>query len=336
MRPMDEGIFGALSNDSLQLILMPTEACNFRCVYCYEDFSHGRMEPQVITGVKNLIAARAPDLRSLVLSWFGGEPLLARDIIEEILSHARSLVAQHPAVRLSSDITTNAWLLTPAVFTRLLALGVLRYQISFDGPKEWHDRKRVLAGGGGTYDRIWGNLLAMRDAPGDFEITVRVHVDRENQEAIPRFIDEYEKCFGQDARFKLFMRPLSRLGGPNDRRLPILGQDEGVRVIDQLTRCADEKRLERSSAEKHASICYASQANSFLIRADGRINKCTVALNHPANQVGRILEDGRLEISSDRMVDWMRGLKSREPMELECPMIGLADPVSQLAVTTSG
>src|SRR5688572_26691637 len=28
---------------SLQLILMPTEECNFRCVYCYESFARGTM-----------------------------------------------------------------------------------------------------------------------------------------------------------------------------------------------------------------------------------------------------------------------------------------------------
>lgn len=29
----------SLRNDVLHLILLPTEQCNFRCTYCYEDFS---------------------------------------------------------------------------------------------------------------------------------------------------------------------------------------------------------------------------------------------------------------------------------------------------------
>src|SRR5262245_31032656 len=42
----------SLANNILQLILMPTEACNFRCTYCYEDFRYQSMHPDVVLGVK--------------------------------------------------------------------------------------------------------------------------------------------------------------------------------------------------------------------------------------------------------------------------------------------
>ena len=35
-------IADALTTRRLHLILLPTEQCNFRCKYCYEDFQHGR------------------------------------------------------------------------------------------------------------------------------------------------------------------------------------------------------------------------------------------------------------------------------------------------------
>jgi len=35
-----------LNPKSLELTLYPTEKCNFRCVYCYEDFALGRMTPR--------------------------------------------------------------------------------------------------------------------------------------------------------------------------------------------------------------------------------------------------------------------------------------------------
>lgn len=55
----------ALSSDRLHLILMATEQCNFRCVYCYEDFAIGRMRPWVVEGVKNLVATRIADISEL-------------------------------------------------------------------------------------------------------------------------------------------------------------------------------------------------------------------------------------------------------------------------------
>ena len=68
-------------NDQLQLILLPTEDCNFRCVYCYQNFEVGRMRPQVVDGIKHLVERRIGSLRVLEIGWFGGEPLFAYDIV---------------------------------------------------------------------------------------------------------------------------------------------------------------------------------------------------------------------------------------------------------------
>ena len=314
----------SLSNTALHLILMPTEACNFRCVYCYEQFQYKRMEPHVVQGTKALISKRAPTLRRLSLGWFGGEPLLAFDIIEDIASHAQSCVRQNPGLTLFSDITTNAYLLTRDRFQRLLDQGVSRFQISFDGPREHHDRKRVLAGGKGTFDRIWANLLATRAETRSFEVLVRLHADKENQSAIPQFLDEFASAFGGDPRYRIFLRPLGRFGGPNDETLRVLGADDATRVVQSLRNSATHRNLATYAPE--GAVCYAARPDSFVVRANGRINKCTMALEHPANQVGTIREDGSLEISGEKLMPWARGVFSGIPEELECPMMGLAEP----------
>jgi uncharacterized protein len=314
----------SLSNERLHLILMPTEACNFRCVYCYEDFKYRRMEPWVVEAVRRWIASRAPRLRSLHLSWFGGEPLLARGVIRTLMGDARSLAAENPDLLVTSNATTNGYLLTPAVLTELVDLGVTGYQISFDGPREHHDRKRVLAGGGGSFDRIWGNLLAAREVARAFAITIRLHVDRENAEAAPAFLEQVRDAFGGDERFDVYIRGLSRLGGPNDAGLPVFDRDEGAVVIEQVKEHARSLDLKLFEAEPGHSICYAARANSFVVRANGRLNKCTIALEEPSNQVGMLREDGTVDLRPAPMTLWMRGLKSGDAAELKCPMRGIS------------
>ena len=314
-----------LSNTSLHLVVMPTEACNFRCFYCYEDFLVGRMPASVVRGLERLLEARAPALEHLSLSWFGGEPLLERDLVLSLLEHVARLRERHPRLQLDSDVTTNAWHLDRPLFDRMVALGVTTWQISFDGPKEVHDLRRRRADGRGTFDRVWRNVCALRDSPRSFELRIRVHVDRENRGSIPRFLDQCQAAFGSDPRFRVFLRPLSRLGGPNDAELKILADEE-----DDALACAraqaQERGLGQLAPDLETEICHAAWGNSFVVRADGRISKCTVALAHPANDIGRLHEDGRMEIDAPRARPWLRGLRSGLQLELLCPMIGLADP----------
>src|SRR5688572_26182612 len=91
----------SLSDEVLHLILLPTEKCNFRCTYCYEDFSVGRMPSDVVSGIERMIERRAPGLRLLGIDWFGGEPLLARDIVEQVSARVSDVARANPRMRYS-------------------------------------------------------------------------------------------------------------------------------------------------------------------------------------------------------------------------------------------
>jgi uncharacterized protein len=273
-----------------------------------------------VRGVQNLLSRRAPRLASLELSWFGGEPLLARDVVEAVQAHAQALARRHPELHLRADMTTNAWGLDRATFERLLALGVTRYQISLDGPRAEHDRKRLRGDGRGTFDRIWSHLLSWRDVPGDWSVVVRLHVDRDNEPVLPDFIARLGSELGGDGRFSVFLRQLSRWGGPNDAALPVFDAREWPAVADVLQGHLERCGLQRHRPEQVTPVCYAARANSFLVRADGRLGKCTLALDSPENQIGRIHADGRLVIDAASMLGWMRGLLSGDDEAMACPL----------------
>src|SRR5690625_2820083 len=83
------------ADDALHLILLASEDCNFRCVYCYEDFQRGTMDPGVRQGVRRLVEKRLHKLRQLRISWFGGEPLYGFETIEELAPYFVRAAREH-------------------------------------------------------------------------------------------------------------------------------------------------------------------------------------------------------------------------------------------------
>jgi uncharacterized protein len=67
-------------------------------------------------------------------------------------------------------------------------------------------------------------------------------------------------------------------------------------------------------------VCYAAKPNSFVIRADGRIGKCTVALYDDANTIGTLAEDGTVLIDNAKLQPWMKGFETMDLDQLGCPL----------------
>ncbi len=297
--------------DVLQLTLLASEDCNFRCIYCSQQYKRGTMLPAVRAGLKALVAKRIKQLGSLAISWFGGEPLLGYEAIEELAPYMQRMAAEHD-VHFMSDMTTNAYLLTPERSQKLVKWGVLTYQITIDGTPSDHNARRPLKDGSPTFDRIMDNLRAMKSYDENFGVCLRVNFDRTNVHKLKAIFEEFKEHFGADERFALRFRPVVRMGSENDDVLPICEMKEGIQhVLDLTNKVHDMGLASESIADKWlnpvGSVCYAARPYHFVIGADGKVMKCTVLMdNDERNVVGSLNPDGELKIDFELFAKWVR------------------------------
>lgn len=139
------------------LALNINTGCNLACSYCYKaDLappSAGRkMSFETAREAIELMLREAPDEKRYHISFFGGEPLTHRALIEKVVDYCEARFAglgkEHDFV-----MTTNATLLTDETIDWLdeHAFGL---SISIDGPRSIHDRNRRTVGGFGTYGSV--------------------------------------------------------------------------------------------------------------------------------------------------------------------------------------
>ncbi|EHV9721001.1 radical SAM protein [Vibrio parahaemolyticus] len=311
---IDARILQCIDPRYLHLIIFPTEECSFRCTYCYEDFSIGIMKPDVVDVLKKFISSRTENIESLEISWFGGEPLLAKNVVIDIQEFINSLPRE---MTISSNMTTNGFSLTRETARKLIKLNVKTFQITLDGKESDHNKTRIGKNGFPTFKKIWHNLIDLKTIDDDFLVILRVHVHPQNIYSVEGLVDDICREFGHDERYKIYIKGVNKLGGINDSELSVYNYLEQERVVQEL----ESKVIKKSILYKPNNnyVCYASRLNSFAIRADGRVAKCTVALNDNSNNVGYLKEDGRIHIDNEKIKVWVRGIESGDSQELQCP-----------------
>jgi len=303
----------SLSNEIYNLILFPTEQCNFRCVYCYEDFEVGNMPNWLVDSIKIHLESKIKKLKRLDLSWFGGEPLVAKKIVLDIARYAYDLCLKYKC-EMQGDLTTNGFLLDLKTLADLVELKQNRFQISIDGDEETHNQTRITRNKQGSFGKIWQRLIDASKTELDFHITLRIHVTDLNQDSIERFLTLYEQNLAADSRFSLFFKAISNLGGDQSKIQQLIGKKNAANFVDELNARYYPNRITPNY------ICYASQPNSLAIRADGSLNKCTVALKDNINNIGRINEDGSLTIQQQKFGSWISGFDTLDKWRLGCPL----------------
>ncbi|MED1721160.1 radical SAM/SPASM domain-containing protein [Brevibacillus parabrevis] len=308
------------SSRNQSLIILPTEQCNFRCVYCYEEFLKGKMTEDLQNSLVEWVETNAHRWDSLSIGWFGGEPLVAYDVIKHLSKRIVS-ICNEKNIRYSANMTTNAYMLTLDKVKELYEMGVTRYQITLDGPEEYHNQKRVLYGGQGTFQRIMDNLLAIRDSEYKVFVTIRTNFDTANGPMIPYLLDQLSEKFGSDSRFSFRLHPVGKWGGENDENLPICTSKEAQKTILDNSYYGMSKGLQSSNAKSFIlpeSICYASMPNHLVIGSDGTIYKCTVAFDLPSNKVGQLLPNGTIEIDRFKFSQWVANDGAADKVCVSC------------------
>lgn len=307
-----------LNPRAFHLILYPTEQCNFRCVYCYEDFEIGKMPQWLVSAVKELIQSKVATLDKLSLSWFGGEPLLAKRTLFDMAKFALK-VGEMNDCKISGDLTTNGYLLDLQTLKKLVELKQNTFQISIDGDQEGHDKTRVMRNGKGSFEQIWKNLINASKSDLDFKIRLRIHISDLNHESILKFFELYENSIiAKDSRFVLFFHSINNLGGDQEVIKSLNSKKTAKEMVLKLRERYEQKAINLEADGKY--ICYASKPNSLAIRADGNLNKCTVALSDDRNSIGKINPDGTLTINNQKHSNWIKGFTTLDSWQMGCPL----------------
>ena len=184
-----------------------TQQCNHDCIYCYggggEYGDPGIMEDEI--GLKTLdwLWAQRGDLKSLAVSFSGGEPLLNFELIRRMVDHAHQLETQGDA-RFKFTVATNAALLNDRVLDFMETHDIYAL-IGFDGPREIQDRNRPLRNGRSSYGTVLPRIQKLI-ANMPERVTLRASIWQKGD--IPRVVNEMRKLGP-----RIFQTPIASPGG---------------------------------------------------------------------------------------------------------------------------
>lgn len=178
----------------INIVVLPTYNCNFRCSYCFERFrlekgqnwlSHQMSEEtfEAIIGQLESMRKHGITIRSIML--FGGEPLLVSN-----MKLVRKWVDYSVRNGIPYSVISNGYEMERFldIFREHPPKSI---QITVDGPAAVHDRRRYLAGGKGSFAKIMENI-GKAIAIG-VPINVRTNVNRSNLQSAMSLPEEYRR-----------------------------------------------------------------------------------------------------------------------------------------------
>jgi uncharacterized protein len=302
--------------------------CNYRCVYCFEKHLQSNsggctaMEigkvPSVYRAIEEISGGK--DVRNQPIALYGGEPLNAknRDVVFAIVETGQAKGFTFFAI-------TNGHCLD--TFLPLLGKGGIEdIQVTLDGPRHIHDRRRVALDGSSSYDRIVANLRRLVKET-DTQVHVRVNADRENAGSLAAMFADLETeglldvpqigfyvtpVFGTDAE------PFGN-AGVEDALEKLKGSYPALHVGSARSYSGDailHGLLENSPCQLKSAYCGAV-CSAYIFLPDGSIASCMEAVGKEHNTIGHY-SDGGVTLGGEAYDQWMNRSAASIPQCLDC------------------
>ena len=187
-----------------QVIFEVTSACNLRCEYCcygygYETFKNRTQGNLKFDTAKTIIdfllkkmggSNNTSTQTPFVISFYGGEPLLNIDVIQQIVDYSKGLSI--PNRILNFSMTTNATKLADNI--EFLERNKFHILVSLDGNKATNQHRK-MANGKESYDLVMNNLRIVKEKYPDFFKTIRFNAVFSNTSDIDSVLSFFKETF---------------------------------------------------------------------------------------------------------------------------------------------
>ncbi|MBR0062470.1 MAG: SPASM domain-containing protein [Selenomonadaceae bacterium] len=300
------------------LTIAPTLDCNFRCKYCFETHPKGKMTSETQAALIKFVENRLERAKNFSLTWYGGEPLLAKEIIWSLSEKFLELCEKF-SVDYNAFIITNASLLEDSDVKLFKKYKITGAQITIDGVKEIHDRRRRNVTGESTFDKLIdrANLLLNND----LSVIVRINVDKENIERVDELLDVLAKKIDRRAELKIDFGQVS----PFTDICKSIESDcyNNAQFADVMLPLYEKVLARGFTVNKMAAypaprvnFCCVDYVNSFVVDNHGELYRCW-------NHVGNLkMSSGNVNNLSEEFgqnyLSWIQWNPIRHPKCREC------------------
>ncbi|HYO56585.1 hypothetical protein [Archangium sp.] len=161
------------------------------------------------------------------------------------------------------------------------------------GDKPYHDSRRHLLSGGGTFEKILHNLQEVAEAVPQLRLNIRVNIDHRNQNHIQSLVDRlHDAGLAGRQTFRLYFAPVEAMtvGCHSVEGMCMSKQDYG-QLEAGLHRYAFDKGLTSLPyPPRFHGTCGAVRPTGFVVIPTGAIHKCWDTVTLPQYAVGSIFD----------------------------------------------
>ena len=306
------------------LTIAPTLDCNFRCTYCFETHPKGKMSSETQAALVKFVESRLERAEAFSVTWYGGEPLLAKEIIWS-LSEKFLTLCKNFSVDYNAFIITNASLLEDSDVELFKKYKISGAQITIDGVKEIHDSRRRSVTGESTFDKLIDRVNFLLNE--NLSVIVRINIDKENIDRVDEFLDvlserithreELKIDFGQVSPFTDICKSIESDCYNNEQfadiMLPLYGK--------VLARGFEMNKMAAYPAPR-VNFCCTDYVNSFVVDNRGELYRCWNHVGNLKMSSGNVNDSDNLALEKNYL-SWIQWNPIRHQKCRECACLPL-------------
>lgn len=245
--------------------IVSTYNCNYNCWYCIqkhakEEIDYSKID-LIIKHVKNYLTENG--IKSYILSWFGGEPLMEPEVIDYVSSELLSF-CKEKGIEFNGAITTNGSLLKQNIIDLLLKNEIYCYQITIDGDRENHDKTKRQDGEISSFDTILSNIVTLLNSSENVEMNLRFNYTSKSLKS-NMLIDDINAIIPSILRNRITV-DFQKVWQVDELGIPL-------RDLSAMLKKFHESGYKINSNHVF-SICYVDKVHHNTIFYNGGVDKC--------------------------------------------------------------
>ncbi|MDR0602766.1 MAG: radical SAM protein [Bacteroidales bacterium] len=254
------------------------------------------------------------------ITWYGGEPLLKFDSIQRILYGFEHNTNKKLGLH---TMTTNGYLLDEEKCIFFQKYPLFNVQITIDGSKETHDKRRTLIPNIPTYDTIIENIDRFNYYNPDTYVQIRTNLDHSNIDTFPLLLKEFNAKWKNKGR-KIIAYPAFVKDYSDGCKSNCLLVNRSQR-LDFYVDLHKKHGFDISFYPSHCvGGCGATVLNYYIVGPEGELYKCWNDLGAKKAIVGYLNSDKI--VNFDLLTRYMGGINMMDSQEcLDCKLLPICE-----------